>query len=485
MELVRIRVIAIAYGITCHGLFLAGVGMMIFQMYFGMAKCFGALAAPLSWYANAVLLIQFPLAHSILLSRPGRRWLARLAPRAIAADLTATTYVIIASLQVLLLFSLWTPSGAIWWRAEGALFWTLTALYAASWTLLGKAILDAGITLQTGSLGWWAVFRGVRPVYPGMPARGLFRLCRQPIYLAFACTVWTVPIWTPDQLIVAIVLTGYCLIGPLFKEARFTRIFGEAFVSYKRDRPYWLPDWRSASAQAQNDLSIYDSHADHWWDGSWRWLRTLQNLVPPRLAYFDRIADWPGKDVLDLGCGGGFMAEALAAMGAKVTGIDPAEKALAIARRHAASRALSIKYIWGSGEALPVADQSMDYVVCVDVLEHVADLDAVICEIGRVLRPGGLFLFDTINRTWLATLVMVVLGERILRILPAGTHDPAKFIKPRELTAKLVARGFLVSDFAGLGPRGLNGRLDFVFGRLPSTAILYIGHAMRLPSSSI
>ena len=204
MEIAHRRITAVIYGLLCHGLFAVGVGMMIFQMYFGMSKSFGTLAAPSSWLANGLLLIQFPLGHSLLLSAPGRRLLARLAPGAVSVNLSTTTYVIIASVQVLALFALWTPSGVIWWQAEGAPFWILTTLYAASWLLLGQAILDAGITLQTGSLGWWAVFRNAPPAYPGMPTRGLFRLCRQPIYLAFTCTIWTVPAWTPDQLFIAI-----------------------------------------------------------------------------------------------------------------------------------------------------------------------------------------------------------------------------------------------------------------------------------------
>jgi 2-polyprenyl-6-hydroxyphenyl methylase/3-demethylubiquinone-9 3-methyltransferase len=229
----------------------------------------------------------------------------------------------------------------------------------------------------------------------------------------------------------------------------------------------------------RNDLSIYDTYAENWWDGSQRWLRTLQNLVPARLNHFDRVASWRGKNVLDLGCGGGFMSEALALRGANVVGIDPAEKAIAIAQRHATHHDLSIRYLVGTGERLPVADASLDYVVCVDVLEHVADLGQVINEVRRVLRPESLFLFDTINRTWLARLVLVFFGERIFRILPIGTHDPAKFIKPAELATMLAARGFTVSDFTGLGPRGLNSKLDFVFGVLPSTSIMYMGPATR------
>jgi 2-polyprenyl-6-hydroxyphenyl methylase/3-demethylubiquinone-9 3-methyltransferase len=140
---------------------------------------------------------------------------------------------------------------------------------------------------------------------------------------------------------------------------------------------------------------------------------------------------------------------------------------------------LAIDYRVGSGEAIPLADGSVDCVVCVDVLEHVADIDRVLDEIVRVLKPDGLFLFDTINRTRLAAFVIVHLGESVLRLLPRGTHDPAKFITPAELAGALVARGFRVGPFVGLGPCGLNRRLDFTFGRFPSVHIMYAGHARR------
>ena len=474
------RSLALAYGLACHGLFALGVGMMIYQMYFGMSRSFGTLASPWSWIVNVVLILQFPLAHSVLLSRPGRNLLKHLAPPAYALGLSSTSYVIVASLQVLLLFSAWSFSGSIWWQADGAWAWALSLLYAASWLLLAKAILDAGITLQTGWLGWWAMFRNRPPAYPGMPARGLFRFCRQPIYLAFALTLWTVPVWTPDQLLLALTLTAYCLIGPLFKEARFARVFGQAFVDYKSTHPYFLP-WPPSPRNAgpRNDLTIYDRYAAHWWDGSVRWLRVLQNLVPARMQYFDATIDWRGKAVLDLGCGGGFMSEALARRGALVTGIDPAASAIAIAERHAAAQGLTITYVAASGERLPVPDQSMDHVVCVDVLEHVTDLGAVLDEISRALRPGGYLAFDTINRNFLARFVIVILGERLIRLLPRGTHDAAMFITPRELEDLLRARGFTTCTMTGLGPRGINRRLDITFGRLPVLTIQYMGLAKR------
>lgn len=230
----------------------------------------------------------------------------------------------------------------------------------------------------------------------------------------------------------------------------------------------------------RNDLTIYDAHAPAWWDGSQRFLRLLHNLVPPRLAHFTPLAgSWQGKRVLDLGCGGGFMAEALAREGARVVGVDPAEAALESARGHARATGLEIDYRAGVGEAIPLDDAAVDAVVCVDVLEHVADLEAVLVEIRRVLRPGGLFFFDTINRTPLAAFVVVFLGETVLRLLPRGTHDPALFIRPDELTARLRGLGFRVGEIVGLGPRGLDRRLDLVFGRLPTRAVMYMGHAVK------
>jgi 2-polyprenyl-6-hydroxyphenyl methylase/3-demethylubiquinone-9 3-methyltransferase len=386
--------------------------------------------------------------------------------------------VIVASLQIFLLFGFWSPSGIIWWRAEGWMLVMVIALYTAGWLLLLKSMFDAGITLQTGALGWWAVYRNTRPAYPPMPTRGLFRVCRQPIYVSFAITLWTVPVWTPDQLVLAIVLSVYCLTGPLLKEARFTQLFGREFEAYRARHPYWLPFPRPPKlSPVQGDLSLYDRDAEHWWDGSQRWLRALQNLVPARFAFFDLLTSWEGQAVLDLGCGGGFMSEALAARGAKVIGVDVSAGAIGIAKRHAASSGLPIRYLVASGEDLPLPDASVDCVVCVDVLEHVRSLDQVLDEISRVLRPGGVFLFDTINRTWLARFVIVFCGERIFRLLPRGTHDPAGFIKPAELDTKLAARSFADRVFEGLGPRGINSRFDITFGALPSTKIMYMGHA--------
>ena len=151
------------------------------------------------------------------------------------------------------------------------------------------------------------------------------------------------------------------------------------------------------------------------------------------------------------------------------------------ARQHAQQTNREIRYDVGVGEDLPYPDLSFDIVVSVDVLEHVMDLEKVVREVRRVLRPGGWFLFDTINRNPLARLATITIAEDILGLLPKGTHDPDMFIKPKELRHILEAENFDVGTFVGLGPRGVNRRLDPVFGRIPGTLIIYMGTA-RAPA---
>jgi methanethiol S-methyltransferase len=237
----RRAAIATAYGLLCHATFALSVGLMIFSMYQGMTIGWGPFQRPWSWFANGVLILQFPLLHSFLLSARGRGCLKQMVPGGYGEQLSTTTYVTIAALQVLLIFALWSPSGFVWWEAEGTARAALTFLYAGAWLMLAKSMVDAGLGLQTGAIGWLAVRKGVKPVYPPMPSKGLFRLCRQPIYFSFALTLWTVPVWTPDQLFLAVPLTAYCILGPLFKEKRFRQFYKAEFEAYQRRVPYWLP----------------------------------------------------------------------------------------------------------------------------------------------------------------------------------------------------------------------------------------------------
>ncbi|MEM6621899.1 MAG: isoprenylcysteine carboxylmethyltransferase family protein [Pseudomonadota bacterium] len=234
-------VLALSMGVICHMVFKVAVVAMVVAMFFGMTESLGQVPWPWAILANALLILQFPLVHSLLLTCPGDRLLSRLIPGPHGQTLATTTYAIIASAQLLALFALWTPSGVVWFQAEGTIFWVIITAYAASWLLLLKASFDAGAEVQSGALGWMSLLARIRPVFPDMPTKGLFRLIRQPIYVAFALTLWTVPVWTPDQLAIAISYTAYCLMAPRLKERRFHRRYGARFQRYRRRVPYAVP----------------------------------------------------------------------------------------------------------------------------------------------------------------------------------------------------------------------------------------------------
>ena len=243
----RRRLLAGGLGLACHGTFLAAVTAMFVGLWNGLATGHGRLAGPAAYAANTVLALQFPLAHSALLTARGRRFLARLLGERHGRDLAPTTYAWCASLQILATFVLWSPSGVVWWAPVGAARGSMAALNLAAWAFLGKALLDGGLGLQTGWIGWTAVWRGRRAEYPPLQERGLFAVCRQPIYLGFAMTLWTAPGWTPDRLLLVSVWSVYCVLGPLHKERRYERLHGAAFARYRRSVPYMLPFGRRAA----------------------------------------------------------------------------------------------------------------------------------------------------------------------------------------------------------------------------------------------
>jgi 2-polyprenyl-6-hydroxyphenyl methylase/3-demethylubiquinone-9 3-methyltransferase len=162
-----------------------------------------------------------------------------------------------------------------------------------------------------------------------------------------------------------------------------------------------------------------------------------------------------GLHVLDIGCGGGLLAEEFARLGCIVMGVDPSEESLVAARAHAADQGLAIGYQCALGEALPFGDASFDVVYCCDVLEHVDDVPQVIAETARVLRPGGTYLYDTINRTLRSRLIVIEsLQEwQWTALMPPGLHDWKLFIRPAELQRELVRHGLVPGGLTGLKPR--------------------------------
>ena len=233
--------VSLIYGCVCHAIFAVAVIAMIVVMYTGMTISVGRVPAPWSWAVNMCLILQFPIGHSLLLSKRGRKFIFIFAKREHAPTLQTTIFATLASVQLSLLFLFWTPSGVVWWIAEGEARWILTGLYACSWGLLIKASYDAGAEVQSGALGWMSLLQKIAPNYPDMPKTGLFTIMRQPIYLSFALTLWTVPVWTPDQLILSTLLTIYCLLAPRLKEKRFQTQFGAEFEQYRTKTPYMVP----------------------------------------------------------------------------------------------------------------------------------------------------------------------------------------------------------------------------------------------------
>lgn len=208
------------------------------------------------------------------------------------------------------------------------------------------------------------------------------------------------------------------------------------------------------------DNDLYNAETNKWWEPENVLYLLKTSVNPVRVGYakrkiFDELhIDSKGKKALDVGCGGGILAEEIARMGFETTGIDPSEPSLNIARNHAIVSGLDIKYEKGSGEALPYDDASYDVVFCCDVLEHVRDLPKVISEISRVLKPGGVFVFDTLNRTVISKLVAIKIWQEWKRwaFFPPNLHTWKMFIKPAELKAVLLQNGFDFKEFRGTEP---------------------------------
>jgi 2-polyprenyl-6-hydroxyphenyl methylase/3-demethylubiquinone-9 3-methyltransferase len=205
------------------------------------------------------------------------------------------------------------------------------------------------------------------------------------------------------------------------------------------------------------ELRKFESIASRWWDPTSEF-RPLHEINPLRLDYVDQRAALHGKTVLDVGCGGGILAESMAARGAKVTGIDLGGANIEVARLHLLESGLEVNYREVAVEQL--ADESpasFDVVTCMEMLEHVPDPASVIAACGRLVKPGGLVFLSTINRNPKAYLYAVVGAEYVLGMLPKGTHDYAKFIRPSELGTWLRAAGLDLEDMTGLTYNPLTG----------------------------
>jgi 2-polyprenyl-6-hydroxyphenyl methylase / 3-demethylubiquinone-9 3-methyltransferase len=244
----------------------------------------------------------------------------------------------------------------------------------------------------------------------------------------------------------------------------------------------------SNKTASPDEIARFTAIANAWWDPDGEF-KPLHRLNPVRLAFvrdqiiahFSRSPDSPkplkGLTLLDIGCGGGLLAEPMCRLGATVTGIDAAEKSVGVARLHAERNGLDIDYICAPPEDFTqTVDGRFDIVLNMDVVEHVADLDAFLAAGAGLTKPGGVMVISTVNRT-LKSLALAKIGaEYILRWLPAGTHDWRKFVRPSELTNALRPVGVEITALSGMTYDALQGR----WGPSPDVAVNYMAFGVKV-----
>jgi 2-polyprenyl-6-hydroxyphenyl methylase/3-demethylubiquinone-9 3-methyltransferase len=233
------------------------------------------------------------------------------------------------------------------------------------------------------------------------------------------------------------------------------------------------------SAKAQNydpaELAKFEKLAARWWDPESEF-KPLHQINPLRLKWIDERVGLKGKRVLDVGCGGGILAESMAALGAEVTGIDLGDAPLAVAKLHQKESGLTVEYRRVSAEELAqVQPGSFDVVTCLEMLEHVPAPASTVAACAQLVKPGGQVFFSTLNRNPKSFLFAIVGAEYVLKLLPRGTHEYLKFIKPSELDRMCRRAGLGVRELTGMHYHPLTRR--YALG--PGVDVNYLLHAAR------
>ena len=205
------------------------------------------------------------------------------------------------------------------------------------------------------------------------------------------------------------------------------------------------------------ELAKFDALAARWWDPEGEF-RPLHQINPLRLDWIRGHVELDGRKAVDIGCGGGILAEAMAARGARVTGLDASEAALSVGRLHGHESGVRVEYLPGTAETLAAQrGADFDVVTCMELLEHVPDVASLVDACARLARPGGTVVFSTINRTVRAWLGAVVGAEYLLGLLPRGTHEYARMLRPSELDGAARRAGLALVALTGLGYNPFTG----------------------------
>lgn len=209
----------------------------------------------------------------------------------------------------------------------------------------------------------------------------------------------------------------------------------------------------------KEELAKFSDLAQDWWNPAGK-MKPLHLINPVRLKYIEQQITLKGKHVLDVGCGGGLLSEALAKHGAIVTGVDMSESLIDVAKNHAEQQQLNINYQCQDIEILTKDAQRFDIITCMELLEHVPDPQRMIKNCAALIKPGGKLFFSTINRNFKAYLYTIVGAEYVFNLLPKGTHDYAQFIRPSELTQWAESGGLRLLDITGIHYHPLKNEFD-------------------------